>query len=110
MSGSRPHTIDGPEQDHLTRSEVAKYLRLELHTLKRLIAAGEFPGPFQFSPRVWVWSWEEVVAWAIMRKIAHRCQPKPEDVPPLKGAGGGTSSVHGGDHGGTSSKRGKVDG
>lgn len=64
--------MDGPDQEFPTREEVARYLRMEVSTLKRLIAAGEFPEPFPLSPGVLVWTREEVHAWAVLRAIRSR--------------------------------------
>lgn len=76
MASTKQRLVDGPEEDHPTRDEVAKYLRMELTTLKRLIEAGDFPRPYQFSPGVWVWDWLDVKAWAHLRAIRHRFRAK----------------------------------
>lgn len=68
-------TIDGPEDDHLTREQVAKYLKMEVRTLQRLIERGDFPRSFELSPGTHVWHWSEIWAYSIMRRLQTRCYP-----------------------------------
>lgn len=70
-------SIDGPDDDLLTLHEVAKYLRMEVKTLRRLIAAGQFWEPTEISPGVRVWSAEDVAVFRAYRERAPRMRKTP---------------------------------
>lgn len=89
-AGTRQRLVDAPDQDYLTRQEVARYLRMETKTLTRLIEAGVFPRAFQLSPGTFVWSWREVTAYAMLQEVKGRFRvkrklpaPHEETIAPL---------------------------
>jgi predicted DNA-binding transcriptional regulator AlpA len=102
MDATRQRSVEGPAQDFLTLSEVVKYLRLSKRTLRRLVAAGEFPRPLRTSPQTRVWDWEDLLFWRLKTKLGPRLRvskkkPAGQSVPPAgqgvpsgkRGAAGG---------------------
>ncbi len=67
----------------LTRDEVARRLRMEVRTLRRLIEAGEFPRPLQVSPGVVVWTAADVAAheYRIANRGRFRAKRPPKANP-----------------------------
>ncbi|VTT96526.1 : Phage_AlpA [Gemmataceae bacterium] len=100
MAERTQRTIDGPDRDLLEITEVIAYLRLSAPTLKRLIAAGEFPRPIAISEGVRVWSWHDVVYWKLRSELRPRL--KPAKAPKKRKPDQGGSPP---DHGGSSGKR-----
>lgn len=52
--------------------EVAKYLRMEKRTLRRLIELGEFPRAIRLSPGSSSWTWKDVLYWSIRAELKNR--------------------------------------
>lgn len=75
--------MDTPAEDRklLTRDEVARRLRFEVTTLRRLIDAGEFPRPLQISNGVNVWTEEDVLAHVYRVENRHRFRAKKRKPP-----------------------------
>lgn len=65
-------TVEGPEKDLLTLSEVAAYLRLKVKTVRRLIASGQFFHPVEISDGVRLWTAEDVAVYRAWRERRHR--------------------------------------
>ena len=74
-----------PAAELFTIDEVAKQLRIDKRTLKRLIDDGEFPRPLRPSPGVQVWSGGDLNfyrSWIALRSRLRTTRKKP----PARGA------------------------
>ena len=60
-------TIHGPDREHLTASECARWLGLSETTFKALVRSGEFPPAVSFGRRTKRWPWMDAVAYAHLR-------------------------------------------
>lgn len=96
--------IDGPEDDLLSVEEIAKYLRLSVPTLKRLVQAGEFPRPIAVSDGVKVWDWKDAVYWRLRTGLRSRMRPAKPPKKRKQDQGGS-----GPDQSGSSGRRAKPD-
>ncbi len=60
----KPYTINGPDEETLTREGVAKLLHVSGATIDRMVADGRFPRPLPTGTQTAkVWAGVDIAAW-----------------------------------------------
>jgi hypothetical protein len=73
--------VDGPSENFMTATEVARYFKMSIRTLQRKIENGRFPEPIEDMFGAKVWPWTDLLWYQLLPGVRSRLrEPKLRDT------------------------------